>query len=171
MKRVALLVVVLLLAAAGAWYLVTSRGPVAQENLTIYYVRSDGTTLSHWTVSMRPRAAGEGDSERLHDVALYAAVQAVAGPPSEVDAVRFPTGTHVLNVSVSGSTATVDLSSDVASSAGGSFQETAEFKGLVYTVTGISSINAVQVLVAGRSVESLPGGHLELDQPLRRSDW
>jgi len=171
MKRVVLLFVILVVAAAGAWYLLTPHGSVGSENLTIYYTQSDGTTLGTWLVSMRPRQNDENDVERLHDVALYAAVQAVAGPASEVSAVRFPSGTHVLNVTVSGATATVDLSSDVASAAGGSYQENGEFKGLVYTLTGIPTVNAVQVLVAGRNVETLPGGHLELDQPLRRTDW
>ena len=171
MKRLLLLVVILLVAAAGAWYFFTPHGSVGSENLTIYYTESNGTTLGQWAVSMRPRAAGEGDAERLHDVALYAAVQAVAGPASDVSAVRFPAGTHVLNVTIAGSTATVDLSNDVAAATAGAYEESGEFKGLVYTLTGIPSINAVQVLVAGRNVETLPGGHLELDQPLRRTDW
>jgi spore germination protein GerM len=171
MKRLLLLGAVLVVVALGAWYVFSSRGSVGSENLTVYYVRGDGTTLAHWTVSVRPRQGGESDAEHLHNVALYAAVQAVAGPPSEVNAVRFPAGTHVLNVTDASGVASVDLSGDVASGAGGSYQESAEFKGLVYTLTGIPSVNAVQVLVAGRNVETLPGGHLELDQPLRRTDW
>ncbi|HVA27154.1 MAG TPA: GerMN domain-containing protein [Candidatus Baltobacteraceae bacterium] len=170
-SRLVLLAAILVVAAAGAWYFFTPRGTVATQNLTIYYAKADGSTLGTWSVSVRPRAPGESDAEHLHNVALYAAVQAIAGPPSEVSAVRFPSATHVLNVTVLGSTATVDLSGDVASSAGGSYEENGEFKGLVYTLTGIPSINAVQILVAGRKVETLPGGHLELDQPLHRSDW
>lgn len=170
MRRVALLAGIFIVVAAGAWFFLP-RGAVAPENLAIYYVKADGTSLGTWSVSMRPRVSGESDAEHLHNIALYAAVQAVAGPPSEVEAVRFPTATHVSNVTVTGSTATVDLSGEVAQSVGGSFEENGEFKGLVYTLTGIPSINAVQVLVAGRKMETLPGGHLELDEPLRRSDW
>jgi germination protein M len=170
-KRIAILAAILVVVAAGAWYVLSPRGAVVSENLAIYYAKADGTTLAPWSVSMRPRAAGESDAEHLHNVALYAAVQAVAGPSSDVSAVRFPSGTHVSNVTVNGSLATVDLSTEVAASAGGSYEENGEFKGLVYTLTGIPSINAVQILVSGRKVETLPGGHLELDQPLRRSDW
>jgi len=170
-SRLAILAAILVVVAAGAWYLFTPRGAVVSENLAIYFAKADGTTLSTWSVSTRPRVAGESDAEHLHNVALYAAVQAVAGPPSDVAAVRFPSGTHVLNVTVLGSTATVDLSSEVGASVGGSYEENGEFKGLVYTLTGIPSINTVQILVAGRKVETLPGGHLELDEPLRRSDW
>ena len=68
---------------------------------------------------------------------VYAAVQAVAGPPSDIAAVHFPAGTRVRDVNVNGSTATVDLSREVGSASGGTFQENAEFKGLVYTLTGI----------------------------------
>lgn len=172
MKNSRILVIVLVLVVAavvGAW-LFRPRPP-APSNLTVYYTKLDGTTLGKWTVSLRPRQAGESAAEHLHNIALYAAVQAVAGPPSDVAAIRFPNGTHVLNVLVTGSTATVDLSKDVGSSAGGTFAENGEFKGLVYTLTGIPSINAVQITIEGRKVETLPGGHLELDTPLRRSDW
>jgi spore germination protein GerM len=88
-----------------------------------------------------------------------------------VQAIRFPPGTRVIGVSVDGSTATVDLSKEVEAQAGGSFGENGEFKGLVYTVTGIPGIDAVQITVDGSRLETLPGGHLELDQPLHRSDW
>ena len=70
-----------------------------------------------------------------------------------------------------GSTATVDLSKVVEQQAGGTFGENGEFKGLVYTVTGIRGIDAVQITVEGSRLDTLPGGHLELDQPLHRSDW
>ncbi len=120
---------------------------------------------------MRPRQPGESASEHLHNMALYAAVEAVAGPPNDVQAIRFPPGTRVLGVTVDGSTATVDLSRDVESQAGGTFGENGEFKALVYTVTGIPGIDAVAVRVDGARLETLPGGHLEIDDPLHRSDW
>jgi spore germination protein GerM len=170
-KRIAILAAILVVVAAGAWYVLSPRGAVVSENLAIYYTKADGTSLGTWSVSMRPRVGGESDAEHLHNIALYAAVQAVAGPPSDVNAVRFPSATHVTNVTVNGPIATVDLSTEVGAASGGSYEENGEFKGLVYTLTGIPTINAVQILVAGRKVETLPGGHLELDQPLRRSDW
>lgn len=120
---------------------------------------------------MRPRGSGETAAEHLHNTVLYAAVQAVAGPPNDVPAIRFPPGTRVNGVSVDGSTATVDLSPEVDRQAGGTFGENGEFKALVFTLTGIRPINAVQVTVNGTRLETLPGGHLELDQPLHRSDW
>ena len=140
-------------------------------DLVVNYIKLDGTSLGSWTVSTQAPLAGENDAERLHRTALYAAVQAVAGPPSETSAIRFPTGTHVLDVSVTGTTATVDLSTEVTQSGGGSFGENGEFKGLVYTLTGLPGIDAVQVNVNHQTLETLPGGHLELDQPLHRADF
>jgi spore germination protein GerM len=169
-RPLALLVLLALAVVAGWWFLRPQ--PHAQEGqLVVYYAKLDGATLGQWTVSTRPAQAGESDAEHLHNLVVYAAVQAVAGPPSDVQAIRFPAGTHVISAGVADSTATVDLSQEVTAVTGGSFAENGEFKGLVYTLTGIPSINAVQILVAGRKVESLPGGHLELDTPLRRSDW
>jgi spore germination protein GerM len=131
----------------------------------------DGTTLGNQRVSLRPRQPDESTTEHLHNTVLYAAVQAVAGPPNDIQAIRFPPGTRIGGVSVDGSTATVDLSKEVDQQAGGTFGENGEFKGLVYTLTGIPGIDAVQVTVNGTRLETLPGGHLELDQPLHRSDW
>lgn len=148
-----------------------TRQPSTADHLTVYYAKLDGNALGEWTVSVRPPAAGESAAEHRKNVALYAAVQAVAGPPSDVQAIRFPQGTHVVDVAVTGSTAAVNLSHEVTQGSGGTFGENGEFKGLVYTVTGVTGIDAVQVLVDGRKLETLPGGHLELDQPLHRSDW
>ncbi len=170
--RVILLILLLVVVAAGTWFYL-SRQTVnkAGEHLTVYYTKVDGSALGTWSVSVRPPQPGESAAEHLHNTALYAAVQAVAGPPADIQAIRFPSGTQVQNVSVNGSVATVDLSKEVAAQSGGTFGENGEFKGLVYTLTGIPSIDAVQVTVAGRKLQTLPGGHLELDMPLRRSDW
>lgn len=169
--RLPVLVVLLAIVAAGTWYALSHRPARTGEAIAIYFTKEDGKTLGDVSVSMRPRQAGESAAEHLHNMALYAAVQAVAGPPNDVRAIRFPPGTRVESVSVEGSTATVDLSKEVERQAGGTFGENGEFKGLVYTLTGVPGINAVQVTVGGARLETLPGGHLELDEPLHRSDW
>lgn len=157
----------------AAWYFVLR--PHLQQagvgSLTVYYTKLDGTTLGTWDVSVRSSQSGESEADRLHYLVEYAALQSVAGPPPEISAVRFPPGARVRSVAVNGTTAVVDLTKDVGSAQGGSFQENGEFKGLVYTLTGIPTINAVQITIEGRTVSTLPGGHLELDAPLRRTDW
>ena len=172
MRRIALLVVVLALVAAGSWWFFAHRAASnSTESLAVYYTKMDGTSMGSWNVSMRPQQPGESSAEHLKNMALYAAVQSAAGPPSDVEAIRFPPGTHINTVSVNGSTATVDLSHEVTQQVGGTFGENGEFKGLVYTLTGVPGINAVQVTVDGQKLETLPGGHVELDQPLHRSDF
>jgi hypothetical protein len=37
-------------------------------------------------------------------------------------------------------------------------------------MTGVPGIDAVKVTIDGATVPTLPGGHVELDQPLHRSD-
>lgn len=169
--RLPVLVALLVIVAAAYWYYHSQRTTSNGETIAVYFTKLDGTSLGDVSVSLRPRQAGESAAEHRHNAVLYAAVEAVAGPPNAIKAIRFPPGTHVQSVSVNGSTATVDLSKEVEQQAGGSFGENGEFKGLVYTVTGIRGIDAVQVTVDGAALETLPGGHLELDQPLHRSDW
>ncbi|HLX26654.1 MAG TPA: GerMN domain-containing protein [Candidatus Cybelea sp.] len=169
--RFPLLVALLLIVAAAAYWYFQSQRARNGETIAVYYTKLDGTSLGSTRVSMRPREPGESTAEHLHNQVLYAAVEAVTGPPNDVKAIRFPPGTHVRTVAIDGSTASVDLSKEIDSQAGGSFGEDGEFKALVYTVTGIQGIDAVQVTVDGSRLETLPGGHLELDQPLRRSDW
>jgi len=83
-----------------------------------------------------PAQAGETDAEHLHNTVLYAACRPLRA--RRATSPRFASrGTHVQAVSVTGSTATVDLSKDVAQQVAGTFGENGEFKSLVYTVTGV----------------------------------
>ena len=162
----------MLVIVAGATWLWLShhnRSPIG-ESITVYYTKIDGKSEVPWTVSMRPQTSSESAQDRLQSAALYAATQAVAGPASTISAVRFPPGTHVLSVDVTGSTANVNLSKDVDNPSG-TFAEDGEFKSLVWTLTALPGIGAVSVSVEGQTLDALPGGHLELDKPLYRSDW
>jgi spore germination protein GerM len=165
-SRALVLVVLFLVAVAAAWWFTTRRQSSAVGSaITVYYAKADGRTLVPWQVSLGP-------ARDRKSAAFYAATQAVAGPPLGIEAVRFPAGTHVRAVDVEGSTADVDISKEVASSAEGGFAESAEFKALVWTLTqpklGIAS---VKVRIGGVRVATLPGGHLELDEPLSRSSF
>jgi spore germination protein GerM len=151
----ALVAVALLVAAVclGYW-LFSPRPPKHAANLAVYYCKLDGETLA------------DPQSE-----AFYATAQAVAGPPAETSAIRFPAGTVVRAVHVAGRTATVDLGGTIAAPQSGSFAESGEFKALVWTLTSLPGIDAVQVKIGGARVPTLPGGHLELDEPLTRQSW
>lgn len=161
----------LAIAAGVSWYFAGHQRSPIGEHITVYYTKDDGTSEVPWTVSMRPQQRGESAQEHLRNTVLYAATQSVAGPPSSVSAVRFPTGTHVLGAHVNDSTATVDLSGEVKNQTGGVLGESGAFKSLVWTLTALPGIDRVAVTVQGQTLSTLPGGHLELDEPLRRSDW
>ena len=169
-SRVLFWIVLLLVVAGISWYFAHPRSPVG-DHITVYYTKDDGVTEVPWSVSMRPQQPGESNAEHLSNTVLYAATQAVAGPPSGVAAIRFPDGTHVLSASVNDSTATVDLSKEVENQASDISGETGTFKALVWTLTALPGIDRVAVRVEGQTLSTLPGGHLELDEPLRRSDW
>lgn len=165
------MIVLLVAVVAASWYFATHRRSSVSDRVTVYYTKPDGSSEVPWIVSMRPQQPGESNAEHLRNAVLYAATQALAGPPSNVAAIRFPPGTHVLSADVNDSTATVDLSKEIANLASGVSGETGEFKALVWTLTALPGIDRVQVLVQGQKLETLPGGHLEIDEPLRRSDW
>jgi spore germination protein GerM len=162
-SRFVALVLLLVAAAAVSWWFI-GRHTAEPDSVTVYYSKADGSTLVPWTVSLGP-------ARDKNSVALYATVQAVAGPADGIDAVRFPSGTHVLSAVVDGSTADVDLSPEAGAHVEGSLNETAEFRALVYTLTALPGVSSVRVRVAGQSVATLPGGHFELDEPLTRQSF
>jgi germination protein M len=162
--RVLLLLLVLIAAAALAYALLSNRSGGIGSSIPVSYTELDGQTVGSFTVTLGP-------ARDLQSVAFYAATQAVAGPPQDVEAIRFPPGTFVRSVAIAGPVVTVDLSGAVKSAAGGSFGENGEFKGLVWTMTALPHIQAVRVTVDGAPLATLPGGHLELDEPLSRSSW
>ncbi|HEX3468702.1 MAG TPA: GerMN domain-containing protein [Candidatus Elarobacter sp.] len=165
-SRALVLIVLFVVAVAAAWWFTTRQHQNAVgDTITVYYAKSDGTTLVPWQLSLKK------DSDRL-SAAYFAATQCVAGPPPGTDAIRFPAGTRVLALDVQGSTVDVDISTEVAKSAEGGFAESAEFKALVWTLTQPRlGTDSVRVRVGGRNVATLPGGHLELDEPLSRSSF
>ena len=158
-------VVLLAVIALFAYRFLVHRASPFGDSIAVYYAKIDGETLARWDVSLSPHARDE------KSVAFYATAQAVAGPQAGIDAIRFPAGTIARSVHVAGSTATVDLGGNVASDGGGSFAESGEFKALVWTLTALPGIDAVQIEVNGARVPTLPGGHLELDEPLTRRSW
>jgi germination protein M len=132
--------------------------------VTVYYCRPDGQILVPWRMRL-------GAAHDVESVAYLAAVKAVHGPADTLRSIRFPAGTTVRRVSVEGDIATVDLSDIVAHGEAGSVTELGEFKALVWTLTDLPTIRRVQIRVGGAIVPTLPGGHLELDEPLSRSDF
>jgi len=162
-----ILVIAAVVLSVGTWWILVGRYRSAGDRIVVYYTKPDGVTEVPWRVTLGP-------ARDRTSIAFYAAAQALAGPSSEITAVRFPAGTHVRSVRIDGSTVDLDLSNEIGKSAEGGLTETAEFKSLVWTLTDPSTlpgINAVRVRVDGTRVATLPGGHFELDEPLSRSTF
>jgi spore germination protein GerM len=159
-----MLIIAFGVAVAATFFLLHARRQATPEHITVYYTELDGRTLGSYVVTL-------GAAHDPASVAFYAAVQALAGPPPNVRAVRFPAGTFAHRVLIDGSTAIVDLSGAIEQGVGGSFAELAEFKSLVWTLTALPGIASVRVKVDGAPLVTMPGGHLELDEPLTRANW
>jgi hypothetical protein len=165
-QRLIALIIAFAVVIFGAWWYF-GRPHHAGDSIVVYYTKPDGTTEEPWRVTLGP-------ARDQKSVAFYAAAQALAGPPSDVAAIRFPAGTHVRSIDIDGAVADVDLSGEVEKSAEGGLTETAEFKSLVWTLTDpatLPGISAVRVRVDGTRVATLPGGHFELDEPLARTTF
>ena len=170
--RLLVLVALLAIVAAGTWYYLSHVRRRTAETLAVYYTKLDGTTPG---ADARLAASASAGRERGRASAQHRAVRRRASGRRAAErraGDSFSAG-HARSGrrASTGSTATIDLSKEVEQQAGGSFGENGEFKALVYTLTGVPGIDAVQILVEGNRLETLPGGHLELDQPLHRSDW
>jgi spore germination protein GerM len=166
-RRLIALVIAIAVAVFGAWWFIKGRHSGGGDSIIVYYTKTDGRTEVPWRVTLGP-------ARDPKSVAFYAAAQALAGPSADVEAIRFPAGTHVRSVEINGSVVDVDLSNEVEKSAEGGLSETAEFKSLVWTLTDpktLPGINAVRIRVDGTRVATLPGGHFELDEPLSRTSF
>jgi hypothetical protein len=79
----------------------------------------------------------------------------------------WPNGATVRNVSIAGTTATVDVGGASANSAGSQAAEIA-VQQLVWTVTAVPNIDAVTILIDGAPAADL-WGHVDISKPLRRA--
>jgi hypothetical protein len=166
-QRLIALVIAAAVLIFGAWWFFKGRQGGGGDTILVYYTKIDGTTEVPYSVTLGP-------ARDQKSVAFYATAQALAGPASDVSAIRFPAGTRVRSVDVDGSTVDVDLSGEVGKSAEGGLSETAEFKSLVWTLTDpktLPGVSAVRIRVDGTRIATLPGGHFELDEPLARSTF
>jgi hypothetical protein len=165
-QRLIAVAIVFAVALLGAWWFV-GRRHAGGDSIIVYYTKLDGRTEVPWRVTLGP-------ARDRKSVAFYAAAQALAGPASDIEAIRFPAGTRVRAIDLDGTVADVDLSGEVGKSAEGGLSETAEFKSLVWTLTDpntLPGIDAVRVRVDGTRIATLPGGHFELDEPLTRTTF
>ena len=142
-----------------------ARHPQVLEShqITVYYCKGGSEAL----VPVRYAVGSNLSGARL---ATFSVNQLLAGPGTLSNAVvLFPLGTQAA-VDVAGDTATVNLSGPITTGLHtGATDEVALFKSLTFTLTNLPNIKKVQVLIAGQKVAALPGGHLDLSEPLTRA--
>ena len=159
-NRSALAVVLAVLAAGGC-----ARHPhiVESHQITVYYCKGGTEALVPVHYAADPKLSADG-------LAGFAVNQLLAGPGTLSNAVvLFPPGTQA-SVTVIGATANVNLTGPIEKGLhAGVTDEAALFKSLTYTLTNQPNIKNVQVLVAGQKLAALPGGHLDLSEPLDRA--
>jgi spore germination protein GerM len=133
--------------------------------VTVYFCRAGTDTLVPMPYSNNRQLQGAQLEEFLVN-------QLLAGPDaSQAGVVLFPAGTEA-TVDLNGSTLTVDLGGTLAQRFhGGASDEVALFKSLTFTATSVPGVTAVQVLVSGKKVATLPGGEFEIDEPLTRGTF
>lgn len=129
----------------------------------VYYLRDTGRT--------GPLLYREFHALPVGDEPVRVAVEAMlAEPPKDPDYTSlWADGVEVLDVSVDGAEATVDLSQEATQNGGGSAFEEASLQQLVHTVTAADNrVTSVRLLVEGQPVQSLWGAS-DATQPLTRA--
>lgn len=153
----------LLLSVAGCGH----RGapPPPTDQITVYYSKAGSDTLVAFHYSAAPGLAGAPRAQ-------YAVEQLLAGPlDPAADLLTFPPDTRA-KVTLHDATADIDLSGSITKRfSRGADDEAGLFKSLTYTVTDIPGITALQIRLNGQVVPALPGGQLELDEPLSRATF
>jgi germination protein M len=139
--------------------------PAPSPQVTVYFCRAGTDTLVPTQFSANPRLKGA-----QLETALVAQLLAGAGSDQNT-VVLFPAGTKA-DVTVDGPVATVNFTGTLSKPfRGGASDEIALFKSLAYTVTSVPGVTAVQVLINGRKLATLPGGEFEIDEPLTRETF
>ncbi len=139
--------------------------PPPTDQVTIYYSKAGSGALVAFHYSA---AKGLQGAARVQ----YAVTQLLAGPVDpDPDLLNFPPDTRA-KVSLKNSIADVDLSGSITRRySSGDSDEAGLFKSLTYTATDIPGVTAVQIRLNGLIAPSLPGGPLELDEPLTRETF
>jgi germination protein M len=148
--------------ASGSASPSSSPTAASKTTLRLYFLRDEklgvaerrvAHTSMPATAAMKALLAGPTTAERS------------AGLTSTV-----PAGTRLLGLTISGTTAQVDLSEAFASG-GGSLSMTARVAEVVYTLTRFPTVRSVEFLIEGKRVEALGGEGVPLDGAQRRTDW
>lgn len=142
----------------------TSTSGGGEEQIALQVWLTSGETL--WpVVRMVPKTEGVGAAALTAMLAGATEPEATFGIGSTV-----PADTHLLGLSISKGTATVDLSNEYASG-GGTLSMTMRLAQVVYTLTEFSTVKRVEFRLDGQPVTVFSGEGIILDRPQTRSDY
>lgn len=126
-------------------------------------VRGEAKLRLHWVELPAVSAIGRAALEELF-----------AGVPDDAPRNTYsivPEGTELLDLSISRSVATVDLSGDFEDTGVGTAADGLQIAQVVYTLTQFPTVKKVRFLLDGEEVVILGGHGIELDGPQSRKDW
>ena len=131
----------------------------ALESVRVYYPNAEGTKLIAATKKVKDQKADK----------YTAAVQAMLTEPTEKDEFSvMPKGTKLRSVKFDKGQVSVDFSREfVKNFTGGSTGEIMLVGSIVDTLTEYTEVKTVQILVEGKSIDTL-AGHMDLSEPLKR---
>jgi len=132
------------------------------QTVTLYFIKNTPTEMYLSPVKRRVARTGDLFKETMEEL--------VKGPdPASGLGPVLPADTRVLGVTVKDGTAYVDFSPEVRRLNVGSRGEALVLAAIADTLTEFPGVRQVQILVAGKVIESL-GGHFAADRPLTRNE-
>jgi germination protein M len=126
-------------------------------------VRGEAKLRLHWVELPAVPAIGRAALEALF-----------AGVPDEAPKNTYsivPEETELLDLSITKSVATVDLSGEFENTGVGTAADGLQIAQVVYTLTQFPSVKKVRFLIDGQEVVMIGGHGIELEGPQSRKDW
>lgn len=140
--------------------------PAGQDGAVAYFVYAPAVAENPYLASVWvPGARDLADALS----ALLAGPGAIA-PAQTALSSAIPDGTDVLEVTMDGATAVVDLTGTYASG-GGSASMFFRLAQLTFTASQFDGVDDVRLLLDGAEVQTFSAEGIELDQPIEPSDW
>lgn len=140
--------------------------PAGQDGAVAYFLYAPAEAENPYLASVWVTGARD-----LADAlsALLDGPEAVAAAQTALSS-AIPDGTDLLEVTMDGTTAVIDLDSTYASG-GGSASMFARLAQLTFTATQFDGVDDVRLLIDGTEVQTFSGEGIELDQPIEVTDW
>lgn len=134
----------------------SSPAAAAEEEAVLYFMEMTETRFKLGTETRK--FARQPEAEDLLQELLK-------GPQKETLQRIIPEGTRLLGIRVEEGIAYIDFSPEITAANYGAEAESVLINSIVYTLTQLEEIEAVQILVEGKIVPTL-GGHIFIDKPL-----